>query len=197
MSALATRLLGSCLLCASLLAPPAFAAWELDGERSRVGFVSVKNASIAEVHHFRAVTGSVDDDGQVNLAIDLDSVETLIPIRNQRMRELLFETVRFPAAKLATTVDASLLALTPGSTALTELEFTVDLHGNTRTYTAQVLVTGSADGGFSVALQQPLIVRAADFGLEAGIEVLREVAGLASISKAVPVDVRLVFVPAM
>ena len=80
------------MLCLTLLTQPALADWTLDNERSIVNFISIKNASIGEVHRFRSLAGSVSDDGAVRLVIDLDSVETLIPIRNQRMRELLFET---------------------------------------------------------------------------------------------------------
>ena len=177
------------------VALPAAAAWELDGQRSTVSFISVKNASIAEVHHFRALSGSVGDDGQVQLAIDLDSVETLVPIRNQRMRELLFETVRFPAATLEAAVDPQLLAVAVGETRRAALDLALDLHGRRVDYTVEALVTGGADGSVQVSLAQPLIVRAADFGLEAGVEILREVAGLKSISTAVPVDARLVFSP--
>jgi hypothetical protein len=130
----------------------------------------------------------------VQVSIDLDSVETMIPIRNQRMRELLFETVRFPAATLEASVDPALLEVAAGATREAELDVTLDLHGSRVDYTVAALVSGGADGSVQVVLAQPLVVRAADFGLEAGVEVLREVAGLQSISTAIPVDARLVFV---
>ena len=179
-----------------LLVQPALADWSLDNARSVVNFISVKNASVGEVHRFGSLAGSVSDDGAVQLVIDLDSVETLIPIRNQRMRELLFETVRFPSATLQASVPAELTQLAAGERRIARIDLAVDLHGASRSYAVDVLVSGGADGSLEVALREPLIVQAADFGLDGGVGVLQEVAGLKSISTAVPVTAQLVFVPA-
>ncbi len=179
----------------AFLTLPAFAAWELDGARSTVQFLSVKNASVAELHHFKVVRGSVSDEGAAQISIDLDSVETLVPIRNQRMREMLFETVRFPAAELSAKVPADLGEMTAGETRDVDLEVTIDLHGASAPYVAKTRVTRLADNSLEVTLAEPILVKAVDFGLEAGIEMLREVAGLKTISTAVPVDATLVFTP--
>ena len=169
------------------------AAWDLDNERSVVNFISVKNASIAELHYFRSVTGGIDAEGNATLVIDLDSVETLIPIRNQRMRELLFETVRFPAATLTAPVPSDLDGLEAGETRDVDFEVSVELHGKTVPYAAGADVTRLADGSLRVTLSEPILVKAADFGLAEGIETLRNVAGLDTISTAVPVTATLVF----
>jgi len=179
----------------AILSTSASADWELDGNRSTVQFMSVKNASVAELHHFRAITGGISDTGAAQVALDLDSVETLVPIRNQRMRELLFETVKFPAAMLRAEVPESLSTLPMGETRDTSIEVEVDLHGVTHPYMTEVLVTRLNDGGLQVVISEPIVVKAADFGLDGGIDVLREVAGLKSISTAVPVSGQLVFMP--
>ena len=174
-------------------ASAAQAAWELDNDRSAVQFMSVKNASIAELHHFKALAGGVSDEGDAQLVIDLDSVETLIPIRNERMRELLFETLRYPAATISATVPAELRDLAPGESRSATLALQVALHGVQVPVNASVQVTGLSDGDLQVVLQEPVVIKAADFALGEGVEVLREVAGLASISTAVPVTGALVF----
>ena len=51
-------------------------------------------------------------------------------------------------------------------------------------------------GGLRVIAAEPVLISAADFGLESGVEALREVAGLNVISTAVPVSFQLVFTPA-
>lgn len=180
---------------ALMLGAPARAGWELDNERSLVGFISVKNASIAEQHQFKSVTGGIDDRGNVQLVIDLDSVETLIPIRNQRMRELLFETVRFPSATLTAAVPQELLAPDPGTVEMRTISVTLELHGSSQDLEADVLVSRHSDGALQVVLRRPLLLNAGDFGLGEGVGVLREVAGLNSISMAVPVSAHLVFRP--
>ena len=56
-----------------------------------------------------------------------------------------------------------------------------------------VLVIGEGDGRLQVLTPAPVLIRAEDFGLAGGVEALRKVAGLESISTAVPVTVHLVF----
>ncbi len=187
------RVVVSSLLLA--LAGPVLADWDLDAQRSTVQFMSVKNASVAELHHFNVLTGGINDAGSAQVVIDLDSVETLIPIRNERMRELLFDTARFPATTLTAEVPDDLDALDAGATRDVALTVHVDLHGMRAPVEAKARITRLADGGLQVALSEPLIISAADFGLDGGIEMLREVAGLQNISTAVPVLATLVFIP--
>lgn len=175
-------------------APLATAGWMLDGERSALQFMSVKNTHIAEIHHFKALSGSIDDAGQARVVIDLESVETLIPIRNQRMRELLFETLRFPMATLTARAPAGIETLATGETLSAEMSVGVDLHGIVAPYQTRIHATRLADGGVQVTLAQPVLVRATDFALTEGIEALRKIVGLQSISTAVPVTATLVFV---
>ena len=188
------RLFAALLL---LLAAPAFGAWELDGTRSTVNFVSVKNASIAELHQFKSLSGGIDDSGAARLQIDLDSVETLIPIRNERMREMLFETLQFPSASLSIQVPGELLSGDAGAGTVADIDVELALHGVAKRYTASVVVTPLQDGALQVLLRQPLLINAGDFGLMPGVEALQTVAGLKSISSAVPVTAHLVFIPAI
>lgn len=172
------------------------AEMSLENKRSTIQFMSVKNTSIAELHHFRVLSGQLADDGTASVRIDLDSVETLIPIRNQRLREILFETVRFPHATLTANAPASVLALSAGQSVTETLSIEVNLHGSAKSVDATVLATRLDNGGLQVVLASPILVQAADFGLDGGLGVLQEVAGLVSISTTVPVTGTLIFMPA-
>lgn len=170
--------------------------WELDGERSRLSFISVKNASVGESHTFRTLTGSVDHDGNTRVDIDLDSVETSIPIRNERMRDMLFETGSFPSASIMTSVEPGILEKAGKTPTAVTLPVTVELHGSSASYDAAVLVSVAEDGSLHVTTREPIVVDAGDFGLGAGVTALKEIAGLASISTSIPVSAYLVFSPA-
>lgn len=181
------------LLIGLLTAVQAAAQWELDGERSSINFISMKNAAIAETHSFTSLVGYIGKTGNVQLNINLNSVETQVPIRNERMQKLLFETAEFPNAKISANVDPAVLAaVVEGGTVSTEIPVTLSLHGLEQELA--VAVTVFSDGGsLRVIGSRPLLLRAADFGLVDGIEALREIAGLKTISTAIPVTLNLHF----
>lgn len=190
-------------VCAALFALPAVsslaetAGWSLDAGASSVNFISIKNDAVGEVHSFGALSGQIGKGGDATLSIDLDSVDTLIPIRNERMREMLFETAKFPSATVTASVDPEVLSGAGVSGVVrTDLPVTLSLHGMEKTWDAALVVIGQVDGGVRVFSATPILVNAADFGLDAGVTALREIAGLKAISNSVPVTLELVFVPA-
>lgn len=185
------------LLAMCLLAPcgAVWADWELDNTRSVVNFISIKNDSVGEIHSFASLVGFIGASGNVQMTINLDSVETLVDVRNERMRELLFETVKFPAAQVTAQVDPVVLAeAAKGGIMTAELPITLSLHGQEKTLTIPVLVVGEGDGSLRVFTARPVVISAADFGLESGVTALKEIAGLQAISNAVPVTLQLLFV---
>ncbi|MEN1729228.1 MAG: YceI family protein [Pseudomonadota bacterium] len=187
-----TVFLALSLVC---LAPAALGNWTIDNEQSRLSFVSIKAGTIAEVHHFGELQGVLANDGQFELVINLDSVETLIPIRNERMREMLFDTAKHPEAKLSAQLDlAPFRALAVGEQTEIAAEAQLELSGRTSMLTVQAVVARLADDKLLVTSMQPLTLNADMLGLGEGVEALREIAGLPSISPAVPVTFRLTLV---
>ena len=181
-------------LAAMLAAGSSWAQWTLEGADSEVNFVSIKNASVAETHSFGSLQGSISEAGEIALSIDLGSVATGIEIRDERMREVLFEVVKFPTAMVSATVSPDILdAVTAGGAVTTELPVTVTLHGVEKPLLITVRAVGQPGGKLHVFTPRPVVVNAADFDLGAGVVALQQIAGLASISTAVPVTVNLVF----
>lgn len=177
-------------------APLPDGAWQLAADQSSVAFVSVKGGDVGEAHSFKTVAGSVQADGTVGVEIDLASVETGVDIRNERMRDMLFEVASFPQAKLTAKIDpATLRALKPGERKAMTLPVTLDLHGTTNSIEARLMVTRLAGDTVLVETTAPLIVDASAVGLGEGVEKLRAVANLPAISAAVPVTASLVFKP--
>ena len=103
-----TRFALACAL-ASLLSQTALADWQV-GPGSQVRFVSIKNNTIGEVSHFETLAGSVTDAGEVEVRVALDSVETNIGIRNERMKKMLFEVGLYPEAVITAQLDAEAVA---------------------------------------------------------------------------------------
>lgn len=180
-----------------LLSHSALAQWELDAANSSLNFVSIKNAQVAETHSFNSMVGFIGDDGKIKFTIDLNSVDTAIEIRDSRMRELLFETAKFPLATATAEVEPGILdALAAGGVVTTELKLRLTLHGVDADLQVPVVVVAEPLGQLRVLSSRPVLVSATNFGMGKGVAALADVAGLESISTAVPVTFQLVFVPA-
>lgn len=174
------------------MTPLALAQWSVNNEESVLSFVTVKAEHVAEVHTFDQISGQVSESGAVTVEVNLASVNTMVPIRNERMQAMLFETKLYPTATISAQVDLDMLAAMPvGTVEAAALEFELALHGDTQTFTADVMLA-RLESGIAVSTRKPIIVSADSFGLASGVEALREIAGLPSISKAVPVSFQLV-----
>ncbi|MFP6802302.1 MAG: YceI family protein [Pseudomonadales bacterium] len=171
------------------------AGWVIDPEGSYVGFASVKNDLIAENHSFTQITGTIEDSGEANIVIALASVETLIPIRNERMQAILFEVAQYPDVTVTANLDLDeFTSLGLGESKTDTILLGINLHGTDLSENVLVKVTRSSDNSYEVTSLGPIVIHASQFALSDGLESLRKVAGLQSIDLMVPVtfDLRLV-----
>lgn len=177
----------------AFMAPVAFAeTWTLNGDMSNIAFGSVKNEYNGEVHHFRALSGSVDAQGQVVVSVPLASVETMIDIRNERMRELVFKNS--PTATVSATVDmVALDKLGVGEGMVAETEGTLSLLGQEVALYSDLFVIRVGEDKVMVTTDGMLMLATDELGVDAAIDQLQEIAGLDSITRVSPVTVRLVF----
>ena len=179
------------LACAAL---PVQANWYLDGESSRLSFISSKNGNVSEVQRFLVLHGQVQPKGMVRLEVELESVNSGIPLRDERMRADLFEIKQFADASITAQLDLlPIQDLANGAQLELRLPLTVDLHGKQHVYQAELLATRLDERRFQVVTLEPVVLNAADFGLAPGLETLRKQAGLSAISLAVPVNAVLIF----
>lgn len=181
------------LVSSVLFVSAAQAHWSLDNEASSLSFVTVKAEHVAEAHSFDRLSGTIGDNGDVEITIELASVNTMIQIRNERMQEMLFETNMFPEATISGSIDRDALTdMDAGASTARQIDFELSLHGQSVALAADVQITRTGEG-VVVSTLKPIIVMSDAFKLTAGVEKLREVAGLPSISRAVPVSFTVVF----
>jgi len=164
------------------------AAWQLDPAQSQLRFVSVKNGVVAEVHQFRQLSGSWANDGQVTVQIPVASIDTLIPIRNERMLEHVLNAKTFPTIQASATIAPKLLSdLMIGASMQHSTELSLTLLDQTQTLPVQLTLTKLAEGKIQASTTAPVIVNSASFKLETGVRKLQEIAQLNDISLLVPV----------
>ena len=170
-----------------LMSSSAWSSWEV-ASGSVVQFISIKNNAVGELSQFESVVGSVTDEGRVNIRVALNAVETNVGIRNERMKELLFEVGLFPEA----TITAQLAPNAVSATQIQTVEATlaIDLHGQVVNRTATLQVAPN-EQGLSVVSVEPILLTASEFGLESGVAALQRIAGLNAISRVIPVTVNL------
>ena len=174
-------------------AAPAWAEWQI-ADNSGIQFVSIKNNAIGEVSHFDMISGTVGDQGAVKVRVALDSVETNIGIRNDRMKKMLFEVGLYPEAVITAQLTPETMAVLGSSSgAAVPVVLQIDLHGQVVSKDAVLTVSATDAGGFSATTAQPILLNAAEFNLEDGVAALQSVAGLNAISRVIPVTVALNF----
>lgn len=178
----------------SVSAPQISLPYSLDAENSSLFFVSTKKEHTVETHTFTTLSGDISTEGDARLLIDLSSVDTGVETRDERMREHLFVVGTYPQAQVSLTVDYNTMKAVPvGSTQHLDVEATLDLFGTQATINTEVQISRLSSSRILVQNTQPILLNATDFGLEAGVETLRSLANLTSISYAVPVNFNLVF----
>ncbi len=176
--------------------------WVLDNERSSLAFVSIKAGDLPETHHFKSLSGDVDEDGSALVSIDLSSVDTGIEIRDERMREIVFGPIAAAGSAATATVSAELdvaaiLALPPGSQMDQQVELEIGFGPVTLSQSVAMTILKLASDEVVVTSRQPILLNAGLLGISDALDTLQSLAGLPSISRAVPVDVQLTFVGAL
>ena len=168
--------------------------WTLNTSDSYLNFATTKNTHNLEVHNFTGIRGDINTAGVATLSIDLNTVNTGVALRDQRMRDLLFETANHPVATVTVNVPTGLISgLTVGQTTRADITASLNLHGVTANITTKVSVQKLTASRVVVQSLPPVLVKAETYSLTAGVEALRAAVAIASINASVPVDFALVY----
>lgn len=167
--------------------------WVLNNEASTLNFTTTKNSSKTEVQSFKQFQGHISGT-KVNLTVDLNSVDTGIGIRDQRIKELFFEIAQFPTATVTIDLNKSdLKQIKIGHTKTLTEQATIEIHGEKQTIPVELQVISIDHNKLLVFSRLPVIIDLKNFNLVNGVNALREIAKLQSINTAVPVTFSLLF----
>ena len=100
----ATFILTACGQTATEPIALAEGSWSVDPATSSLSYVTVKSGEIAEANR-SGLTGNVAADGTANVEIDLSTVNTVVDIRNERMRDIFFDLATHPTATITAKFD--------------------------------------------------------------------------------------------
>lgn len=175
------------VLCCTSFAQAQWAT--LDEENSIVSYATSKLKDITEAHWFDTVTGSISDSGQVSVQIDTASINSALELRDDRIREFLYQVTDYPQITVAAQVDVG--SLTNGRSRM-QFPATVGIMGMELNVNIDAFVSVS-DSRVTVSSATPVVVFAAQVGLTEGLMKLSELAGGIAIGAAVPVSFSLSF----
>ena len=172
------------------------AGWAVDSDRSSISYLSTKMTAafrtVFESNRFKSFSGGVDDTGEAVLDIDLSSVDTGVQIRDERVREHVFDVRNHPRATIKLPVRE--LAERRHDAGYTQrVEATLTMRGVTREVRAEISVARVGDE-LVVQTTEPVLVNAVDYGMLDGFGRLKELVGLFNIPTTIPVSFKLVLV---
>ena len=188
-SVVAATILGAGLLFSQY----ASADWRLNNDSSVLNFVSIKKNTIGETHRFNQLAGTIGQNGAFKATISLASVNTNIPVRDERIKTMLFDIANFPQAEISGNTVNAFKAPAAGEARIEAVKLELAINGKTIPLEARLRVTGLGKQGLLVSTIEPLLLDAAALGYTEGIDKLRDIAQLPSISSVVPVTFSLVF----
>ncbi|ACA88240.1 YceI family protein [Shewanella woodyi] len=170
----------------------ASAQWTLDSNSAALNFLSTKvlinKQSITEVSGFNTLSGTVSDDGEFMLMVQLESVNTQVPIRDQRLRDWVFQVEKYSRVEISGQISKlELKDLAIGKPKGITQALILKTHGKVLTLKAELQLVKSADGALHVSTLTPILLDIKQLDMNLGVEKLIEVMGLASINQQIPI----------
>ena len=168
--------------------------WEFSSGESLLQYLSVKKRHVIEHNHFSQFHVRLHDDNTATMKIDLFSVSSGISVRDERIRNYLFDTDTFAMAEAEVAFDKTCInLLKPGRTVLCPLTTTLKLHGVERAFESSARIAWVGINTLQVKSQQPVLIKASDYAMLEGIQALKKLAGVDDITETVMVEYLLTF----
>lgn len=162
----------------------------LDSDLSSVSFATIKKQYVVEPATINTLSGHLTENGQFEIKLDLKSISTGVPIRDTRLNEIYFESMKYPQVTVSGSVDSKMLS---GTASRSTVSARVTLYGQSKMVDFPVVIQ-PGDGHVMVSSSAPVIISAADFSIPAAnLSALSETVGGLSLSDKVPVSLTLLF----
>jgi hypothetical protein len=169
------------------------AGWTLNNKASSFNYFSLKNNNI-EVNSFSNMSGTISDQGELVLKIDLASIDTNNSIKNLLIQDLFLETRNFQEGELTIPLGNKFVDYLELSKATQiPIQATFVLHGITQQIDLILLITRLKHNFLLIKTYEPVLLKLTDFGFSAGIAKLRKFKDFKSITTIVPISLNLFF----
>ena len=179
----------SSAVVASVPATPA--NWE--APQAHITFLSSKINqelnSVTEQSQFNSSQAYLDKQGDFKMTIDLNSVQTNIEIRDQRIKDWVFKTAQFATAEIKGKVDMEAInKLAIGETLTFKQPLTLNIHGKELPLEANLSAQRVHADKIMVNTLNPVLLDVKAMDMSKGVMQLVEVMGLKTIVEQIPVS---------
>ncbi|WP_318462313.1 YceI family protein [Photobacterium leiognathi] len=177
----------SCLISISAYAK---SDYELISSISSLFFSTIKSQYIIESSSMKPTEGRINQDGTFSITIPIDTINTGISIRDERVKDLFFDLSNHPHISVSGKLDLSIISNKPK---LLSLRVNVKMYGNIKSIIFPVVIMKS-DNYILVSSYSHNIISASDFGIPTdNLVKLAATVGSIKISDQVPVTFTLAF----
>jgi hypothetical protein len=176
-----------------LISQPGVADWTLNNKASNFNYFSLKNKNI-EVNSFSNMSGTISDQGKLNLKIDLSSIDTNNSNKNLMIQDLFLETKDFQEAELSLPLGSKFIdSLELSKATQMPVQGSFVLHGITQQIDLILLITRLKHNFLLIKTFEPVLLKLKDFGFADEIVKLRSLKDFKSITNTVPISFNLFF----
>jgi hypothetical protein len=183
--------------------PPGDAPADLKNSSIQISVIKDKDAKNPVVGRMALDDGSISLSSpapSARLVIDIDTLDTTIPIRNERVRNIFFETSNVGWDTIEVTIPAIPAAVvaalkTQRHVEQAKLDATLRVHGRKVMTVLTVDASYSDDGRLTVKTSAPTPVKISDFDLLDNLHRLSHICMHDSIDDLVMVEASLQFLP--
>lgn len=166
--------------------------YTLNPALSQLNLVTIKKQYVLEVAEIENLSGVITADGKVAIIAPINGINTGIPIRNTRLNDLFFESIKFPNIKIAADLK-DYKSNESQSIERRSIGFDIELYGKTKHINTEVFISTS-NNQLLVSSIAPIIISSDDFDIPVInlINLAKAVGGI-PISNTVPVSFNIVF----
>lgn len=169
------------------------ADWSLDTVKSSIAVGSIHNGTAGESETLRLLSGSVGEDGAVEVQIDAQSAHTLIELGNPELVQYAFNVAQ-PTAVLRTKIDREQVEdLRPGERLTLPVSGLLVLSGIPKAVDTRLYIHKESDSRVLVTSDDRATVDMDDLGKTTGLTSVVQMLGLSGVKRTTTVAMNLVF----
>lgn len=178
-------------------------AWQINLPSSSLTFNTTKSGvagvgGVTETMRFNHFKGGMDAQGNIQLHIDLASVDSGIAIRDERLQTMFWQVATHPNVNFTAKVKPEdLQKINAGKASLTvTVAGQLTMAGQSKPIQAELHVTPLHNKRI-ISTRRAVVINAGDFGMTEGVEALRAIMGLTYLSTSAPVTFQLELTPSV